>query len=418
MTTELHNDRIINGLLKAGLGLRTPGDLAARLGTDVLLVAPPERAKEDLWPAVWCLASILERQFTGKVFVKAGLKEYPSAPIALGDRCIPVPDSFNYAGLTVALGVAPKDSHWICGDTRGPAIAHGELLMNGSDAHPIGCFALAGYLGFAALARAAGIPSFHERWAHPTLTLPIRLSASSVSGQFAVLGLGQIGQAFIALLFFLAHGRPLRVHLVDKGAFEDANRRTQLLVGGPPTDWLDAAKVEYVAGLCRGWGWNVTREQTTVGWQWRSPLGPGGVGFLGFDDMDARRMGVEGGFSRLIECGVGTDFLKPHVSWHSLPPSRTMARTFFYEDDEQSSVPDTDFIRTLAATPGGCGKVVFEGIQATAPCLGAVAVAFAAMELGNPQAESGETAVAGGAYLWSPLLPVDRQIHSLEHADR
>lgn len=417
MNTESQNDRIINGLLKAGLDLQTPDDLAARLSVDVLIVAPHERARTDLWPAIWCLASVLERQLTGRIFIQTGLDEFPDGPIDLSERCVLVPDSFLFSGLSVVLGIPTERPDAIQGDTRGLQISYGELLAVDMDATPVGCFSLAGYLGFAALARAAGIPSFHEKWTRPTLDLPLESSPASIPGSLAVLGLGQVGQAFLALLYFLVRGRALRIHLVDKGSFEDPNRRTQLLVGGDPITWRDIPKVNYIAGLCRSWGWSVSEEQSTVDWGWKSPLGAEAVGFLGFDNMDARRMGVEGGFSRIIECGVGTDFLKPHISWHSLPPSRRMAGVFFYENESARITQETEFIRTLAETPGGCGKVTFEGIQATAPCLGAIAVAYAVMELAGIHSDRDEGGITGSAYVWSPLLPIDREIHQLREMD-
>jgi hypothetical protein len=63
-------------------------------------------------------------------------------------------------------------------------------------------------------------------------------------------------------------------------------------------------------------------------------------------------------------------------------------------------------MKTLADTPGGCGKVSFDNVQASAPCLGAIAAAFAAMEM-NSEVHRG---VSGSAYAWSPLLPLQREM--------
>ena len=75
MNQDPQNDRIINGLLKANIDLTTPAQVQSRLAQDILLVADARRSgSDDLWPGIWFLASILEREFTGTVFIKAGLK--------------------------------------------------------------------------------------------------------------------------------------------------------------------------------------------------------------------------------------------------------------------------------------------------------------------------------------------------------
>ena len=140
-------------------------------------------------------------------------------------------------------------------------------------------------------------------------------------------------------------------------------------------------------------------------------MGPHCVAFLGFDNMEARRVGVEADFAWLVECGVGTDFSKPRVSWHSLPPDRRVAKELFVESTSSTAITslDSDFLRRLDDTPGGCGRVTFENIQAAAPCLGALAVAYAWTEMLNYSAGQLHT-ISGGAYAWSLLQPFQRDI--------
>lgn len=413
MNQDPQNDRIINGLLKANIDLTTPAQVQSRLAQDILLVADARRSgSDDLWPGIWFLASILEREFTGTVFIKAGLKCGLPAPVSLGARCVFVPEDFSFVGETISIGTPLCNSNMVWGDTRGNNISYKTLLNSEERAHPVSACALAGYLGFAALAKAASIPPFHEQWQSAFLSLPFAPQNSVLPSSIAVLGVGQIGQAFLALTYFLAGKETPHVHIVDKDIFENENYRTQILLSDAPRTWDKEKKVDYISSICGDWGWRISKEHTEIKWGWESPFEQDAVAFLGFDNMTARRVGVEGGFRWLVECGVGTDFCKPRVSWHSLPPDRELAKQLFAETATPRASIDTDFMKTLADTPGGCGKVTFDNIQASAPCLGAIAAAFATMEL---LATDYSTGVSGGAYAWSPLLPLQRDKLHTQH---
>ena len=406
MNSEPQNDRIINGLLKADIALSTPEQIKKRLEKDILIVADSRRSiVTDLWPAIWFLASIIEREFTGKVFIKAGLDRELPCPIPLGPRCIFVPEEFSFDGDTLGIGVPIDGGNMIWGDARGNSISYMDSLAAATPAHPVSACALAGYLGFAALAKAASIPPFHENWKYSSLSLPFDPHRNLIPESIAVLGIGQIGQAFLALNYFLFESRLPTVHIVDKDLFEEENYRTQILLSDTPRAWVDERKIDYISNICRSWGWSVTKEHTEINWGWKSPLGPEAVAFLGFDNMTARRVGVEGGFRWLIECGVGTDFCKPRVSWHSLPPDRELAKALFAERVTANATVDSEFMKALADTPGGCGKVIFDNIQASAPSLGSIAAAFATMEMLNP---CGDKGISGSVFAWSPLLPLQR----------
>ncbi|MGD0905473.1 MAG: hypothetical protein ABR924_21470 [Terracidiphilus sp.] len=410
MTTALHNDRIVNGLLKADIGMCSPEQVLSRLSQDVLIKVDPTRSgSDDLWPCIWALASILERQFYGNIYIDAGLSAPLASPVHLGPRCVFVGKGFAAPQLQVGIGISidAVDEAW--GDTRGNQILYRSLDDSGESANPIGAFALAGYLGFAVLAYAAGIPPFHTAWKQSTIQLPLLAPTPKLPKAIAIMGLGQIGQAFLSLHFFLSNQQAMTVHLVDQDSFEDVNYRSQILLTENSTSWLGQTKVGVMAQICEDWGWKVTKEQTHIDWQWKNRLGSKSVGFLGFDNMDARRAGVEGGFARLVECGVGSDFSKPRVSWHSLPPDRQIAKELFVDSKPAHFSIDPALLKSLVDTPGECGRVEFEGVSATAPCLGVLAVAFTWMELLN-YSHGDNSIVSGGAYAWSPLQPLLRDV--------
>lgn len=403
---ERHNDRIINGLLKADIDALTTEEVDLRLATDISIVVHPSRAvPNDLWPCIWFLASALEREFTGRVFIHAGLERMPSAPVALGPRCELRDGNPREGAIRILLGdISGGECHGIeiKGDARGNEIAYGMSLPTHAPAHPISGCALAGYLAFSALAKAIGIPSFREGWVQNAASLPF-VPSENVLPPFSVLGAGQVGQAFLALAYFMANGQTLQVHLLDKDTFEEYNQRTQILLEETALEvWLNRPKVEYLATLCHGWGWAVTKEQREIKWGWTYGGSLSAFAFLGFDNMDARRIAVEAGFPWLVECGVGTDFCRPRISWHSLPPSRELAKAIFPEPMNKSTT--SQFAATLGGGPGDCGRVIFENIQATAPSLGLVAVAMAWIEA----IADDPSPVSGGAFLWSPILPFQR----------
>src|SRR5262249_47191607 len=83
-SVPLHENRIINGVLKTGVMVE-PQVVKTALASDFAIVAPPERANSsDLWPCIWALAAVLERQFTGTVSIDCGLEQALSAPTPLG----------------------------------------------------------------------------------------------------------------------------------------------------------------------------------------------------------------------------------------------------------------------------------------------------------------------------------------------
>jgi hypothetical protein len=402
---ELQNDRIINGLLKAEIGFLTPEAVATRLAQDVAVVVEPSRSGVgDLWPCVWFLASVLERQFTGRVVIVAGLEAQLPAPLGLGQRCEFRSSPPLDAAISIFVGQTPVTARGIsmAGDVRGNTLSYGRLLTTTAPAHPVSCCALAGYLGFAALAHAVGILPFREEFCRDILTLPFATGAVALPS-FSVLGTGQVGQAFLALAHFLAGEDPVSIHILDKDYFEDYNQRTQILLPERREDWCEKPKVEYLSGLCRNWGWAVDPVQQEIKWGWKHKGQGQAFAFLGFDNMDARRMAVEGGFPWLFECGVGTDFCRPRVSWHSLPPDRELAKQLFKEPTGRENTRAA-FAKSLSDSPGYCGRVIFENIDASAPSLGLVSVAATWAEVLNFLSDAHEP-YSGKALIWSPLLP-------------
>lgn len=118
MTIE--TERLVNGLLKSFGGALSPAQVQQLLTQDVEIVAPPSRAHiADLWPAIWALAAVLERQLYGDVFIRCGLDSPLAAPSRLGPRCRFV-RQHHPSALVFELGLPehPAGRNAIVGDAR------------------------------------------------------------------------------------------------------------------------------------------------------------------------------------------------------------------------------------------------------------------------------------------------------------
>ncbi len=416
---ELYEHRIINGVLKSLPTVTDPDQALELLSQDIEIVADPERVSlHDLWPAIWALATVTSRQFRGRIFIRCGLQGSLPAPAPLSSRCVFTSKS-NFGAIQIGLGIPSEPIHKypLWGDVKGSSISHMRLLTGNQNAHPISCFALAGYLGFAALATVVGIPHCREDYITDEITMPFSSTDLYIHPQdgLAFLGLGQLGQAYLALLYFMiaeTNHKP-DVLLLDRDCFEEANWSTQILLGEQDL-WRHKPKSSFLASELSGFGWNIVAETTDLAWGWTRPSHHPRLALLGFDNFDARRIVIEAGYDWLFEAGVGTSFLSPRVSWHSLPPERTLGLLFRRSENAISLELETatEFLEGLKKnTPGGCGWVIFNNISATAPSMGLVAAAFEWTEV--LRFLQGERApIEGHACLWSQLLPFNRVVIS------
>jgi hypothetical protein len=405
--------RVVNGILKADL-VSDVSDAARLLDRSVEIAVNKDRATEDdLWPAIWALSAALERQFTGTISIDAGLNEALPSPAQLSSRCIFGKNPNPW--LTIYLGRSPANTSEIglhlLGDARNQKISYATLVEGSDSASPEACVAIAGYLGFAALALAANVPPFRDDIALHSMDLPLseQKSAPKCSG-LAFLGLGHLGQAFLSLLYFRARRGldPGRIFLLDGGNFEVGNWNTQILVEAD-SHWIGASKAEYLEQRLRSWGFEVSAETFRIGWSWKADVDGPKVAVLGFDNFEARRIAMAAGYSWLIEAGLGDSFVRPKFTWHSIPPDRELAKRLFSDEPSQQRASGR-FRNELESKPG-CGHLHFDQVQASAPSMGLVASSFAWSELFN-LSDGRRDVISGAGTLWSPILPVLRSVIS------
>jgi hypothetical protein len=411
---ELYEHRILNGVLKDVEAVQTPEAAQALLKQDVEVYVEPSRTgQDDLWPCVWALSAALSKQFCGNVFIRSDSCECRTGPPKSSSRIVYSRGS-SPARLRIGIGAPPpNDDRALWGDARGNRISLGRPLdRHLAQAHPISCFSLAGYLGFALLASAVGIPPFQHELAKAELRLPFVGNEPTrfPSDGIAFLGLGQLGQAYLALLFFLTRtSKAPAVLLLDKDEFEAPNYSTQILLS-EDANWDGAPKSQYLDQLVRTWGWNGTPEFRKLTWGFKKSPSHPRLAFLGFDRFEPRRIAIESGFEWLVEAGIGRSFAKPRATWHSLPPDRGLASRIFPQDADVNPEPgviEKQFYEDLRQTPGECGWVTFNDVRASAPSMGLVAAAYAWAEM-LQVLDGKRIPTAGTCYLWSPLLPFCR----------
>lgn len=413
---NLWEDRLINGFVKMFAGRIAPEKIEHSLAQDVVIYAPPDRAiEEDLWPCIWALAATLERQFRGEIFIDVGLDQSLPAPAPLGLRCL-FKRAPRKCHVGIGLGVKSEidSAIQIFGDARSNIISFETLLPpEGQGANPTSSFALAGYLSYSALAQVVGVPPFRGGNRVTTLDLPSagKFDPSCLNTNLSVLGLGHIGNAYLALLFFISRRFPSKPQLIliDKDRIESLNWTTNILLPENQS-WVGIPKVDALAELTRTWGYETISLITDINWGWTAPPGSR-YAMLGFDNFTARRIAVAAGYDWLIESGVGTSFERPRISWHSLPPDNGIAKRLFGKESMrplEQDVEDTPFIHHLKSENAGCGWLTFQGIQASAPSMGLVAAAYGWCEL-QIAISGNRFPIQGSAYLWSSLLPFWRR---------
>jgi hypothetical protein len=201
------------------------------------------------------------------------------------------------------------------------------------------------------------------------------------------------------------------ISILDKDEFEPPNEFTQILLG-EDSRWNGQPKASYLAPKLEAWGFKVSPEQRELAWGELVPKDHSNLAMLGLDDFEPRRIAIESGYEWIVDAGIGTSFVKPRVSWHSLPPNRKLASQLFSPaSTDRVEAPETKkaFFQELRRTPGECGWFNFRNVRASAPSMGLVASAYAWSEMLSVM-NGARTPAAGAAYIWSPLMPTIREL--------
>lgn len=407
-------DRLINGALKYLPAIETPEEAHARLSTDIEIVTEPTRCTEcDLWPCIWALAAALSRQCFGNIYINCGPQRSLPGPVPLPGSCLLGHEAPSGA-IKVGVGIEKQRPQFsVCGDARGSLISYGRLIRSPAPANAISCFALAGYLGFATTAYMLGVPHFRHDLTIYQLALPgLEGTGHSLPEDgFAFLGLGHLGNSYLALLYFLsgASDAKPKVYLVDKDPLQEGNGRTHILALDED-ERRQPQKANLLSRALRSRGWLTFPQVAELKWGWRKPADHPRFALLGFDNFEARRVALEAGYEWVVEAGLGSNLTQPRITWHSLSPERDIGIKVFGHDSESTTFApqiEKPFFEELRRTPGQCGWFMFKGIAASAPSMGLVAAAYAWSEMLRA-VHGHRDQTEGAAYIWSPLLPYFR----------
>ena len=198
-----------------------------------------------------------------------------------------------------------------------------------------------------------------------------------------------------------------------KGRLEKANWKTHVLL---PEDfsWEGKYKTDFISHQIKGYGAKVDKERITLDWGWERPLWHQPIALLGLDSFETRRIAIESGYEWLVDSGIGTNFERPRVTWHSLPPTRGLGKQLFSRrtNKNDSAIPlESPLSKSLEDLSNPCGWVnSFIGISAAAPCMGLVAAAYSWVEIVKIWKDK-HSPLAGSANLWSPgIKPTARTL--------
>lgn len=398
MTTNIAPDhRVLNGLLKEGMTLDAA---SAALERNFVIHIDHERATlNDLWPCVWALVIVLERQFVGSIYLP-GVQAPLCAPIPFDTRrtFFDTPAPAHQRCIRIGLGVAAPNLDMYGNAGEQDVTTDSRVTVYGRATIVTG-FALAAYVGFGALALAAGLPPNRPRFARTKIGFD-RIRFESDPEALMLMGLGQLGQSYLAFLYFVreSHRRAPKLLLLDKDDFSIENRSTQVFFRESATG---ESKATFLAKELRALGFQAEGVKTEIGWDSRrSPSDPP-LALLGFDNMPSRRMAFAMGYDRLLVGGIGASFTQPRVTWHDLPGDKAFAAIF--RDRKQATViqVNPDLQHQLQQENAGCGWLTFNQVTASAPSMGMLAAALVVPRIFQRQGTGRE----GAGMLWSHLLP-------------
>lgn len=192
-----------------------------------------------------------------------------------------------------------------------------------------------------------------------------------------LIGLGNLGQAYLWILGMLPYARPDEVQIVlqDFDLLARSNESTSLLTGA---ELLGLRKTRAMADWAERRGFRTAIVERPFGADFRVRHDEPALALCGVDNALARNALEDVGFARVIEAGLGggtNDFLGFRT--HVFPGART-ARDVWKPDTENTDTRiDLPAYKKLAAAGfDRCGLTRLAGRTVGAPFVGAIAAAI------------------------------------------
>ncbi len=267
---------------------------------------------------------------------------------------------------------------WSAGCLRSPVPSLPEQSTN-----PLAGIAAAALIVGAAFRQALGFEApdslVHYLWP----SAAPNFSDVYLPGGLWVLGLGNLGQAFLWTLSMLPFQDPSKVLLFLQ---DDDHASTQNLATSVLTDRDDVGNLK--GKLCEAWverrNFSVRRVDRRIQATDRLlPTDPR-VAFCGFDKIGSRKLLAETGFDAIVDAGLGrsaSDFDRYRVT--VFDKARRIDDHFIGMNDEpaQGHRPLPDAYRDLEKAVGACGMAEYAGASVAAPYVSALAATTAITRL-------------------------------------
>ena len=254
-------------------------------------------------------------------------------------------------------------------------------------------------------------------WLQPDLSEP---KVKYLPSRLWLIGLGNLGQAYLWILSCLPYKNPLELELIlqDYDRIAESNESTSLLT---QSKMIGLMKTRAVAATLEDKGFHATIEERRFGeWTRRAPHEPG-VALVGVDNSLTRASIEEAGFDFVVETGLGAG---PHAfrnfSLHTFPSSMSAARLW-----ANNAPPNANDVLNMPAYspskhPGldQCGLAQLASRTVGVPFVGLTAAALAIAELlrrlhGGPTLELVSGSVAALQDL--EISELDNRIYEFGH---
>lgn len=348
--------------------------------------------------AVLTAASVGHRSFVGGVRI-AGYGDQPlnsalplkSRTLADAAREVGAVDFEGPASRRISMGNAPSQGVWEaavwCDGWRAGVGRPGSALW-GNATNPLAGIAAGALAVGAAFQAARGIepdwtaevdlwPAGAERPAFAEVFLP---------GALWLIGLGNLGQAFLWALANLPYQKAADVELVlvDRDRISEENWATSVLVR---EEVYGALKTKIGEAWCEAKGFKVRRIDRRIMASDRLDDDDARIALSGVDNEGARWLMAGIGFECIVDAGLGRkaeDFDRYRVTVFDSDYriDTHFARTEAERQDNdapdgQDIVPEAEAYRDLEAEIGRCGAAEIAGASVAAPYVSAVVAAIA-----------------------------------------
>ena len=193
-----------------------------------------------------------------------------------------------------------------------------------------------------------------------------------------LLGLGNLGQAFLWSLAALPYSSPAEVLLVlqDRDKISPENWGTSILVAsGEYRSYKTAVGERW--GQARGF--DIRRCDRWLDAHQRQAGDEPALALCGFDSFDARLLLDEVGFDVIVDSGLGRDATNFDRFRTTVLDRDHSAKRHFAGQEASAKAPVRDYGRLLDTD--ACGAAMFEGVAIAAPYVSAIAGAVAIARL-------------------------------------